>query len=502
MAVARTPQSRPAERRRPSVASPAPLDERRLWPLLLGLLGIVDAVLLVLAGRWALDVRTCYAPFGACRLVPLDPVWLNRGLYVKVVALYVPLTLGVLASAGAYRRTALFRGMGEYQSVLFATGLGTLLTQFAAFLTYHGYAIARGWLVLVWLLSALFVGSWRFALRRVLRRLRVRQVIGQRALVVGAGRAGQILEWHLHQAPTEGIRVVGFVDDTVPLGDVVVPGRNVLGRIDDLAVLVEQHRIDQVYVAAGGVSTEGTLRALERALPTRADVLAGPNLLGLLTTDAAMVRRGGDVLLVLNKIRITGVDSALKTALDLLGSAVLLVLSAPLWLAIACAVRLSSPGPIFVRHRTLGAGGTAFDALKFRTTRSGVDADHPVVAERRRKGLPVRSHPDLTAVGRVLTRFSLDELPQLLNVLARQMSLVGPYKISPDQLPLYKGRHVALLTVRPGITGVCQIHGRGELTIEERSLLDAEYVRTYSIWRDVQILLATVLAVLHRRGAY
>jgi exopolysaccharide production protein ExoY len=119
-----------------------------------------------------------------------------------------------------------------------------------------------------------------------------------------------------------------------------------------------------------------------------------------------------------------------------------------------------------------------------------------------RRGLPIRGNPNVTPFGRFLIRFSLDELPQLLNVLVRQMSLVGPYKISPDQISLYGSRHLALFTVRPGITGVCQIHGRGELTIEERSLLDAEYVRTYSIWRDAQIVMSSIPTVLHGRGAY
>jgi len=127
-------------------------------------------------------------------------------------------------------------------------------------------------------------------------------------------------------------------------------------------------------------------------------------------------------------------------------------------------------------------GGRPFDALKFRTVSDPIDTGQDDDTENRlRRGLPVRQNPHVTPLGRFLIRFSLDELPQLLNVVFRQMSLVGPYKIDPRQLSLYGERQLVLFTVRPGITGVCQVHGRGELTVEERSLLDAEYVRTYTI---------------------
>jgi lipopolysaccharide/colanic/teichoic acid biosynthesis glycosyltransferase len=148
-------------------------------------------------------------------------------------------------------------------------------------------------------------------------------------------------------------------------------------------------------------------------------------------------------------------------------------------------------------------GGTRFEALKFRTTRAGAEAaEDQVVAQRRQKGLPVRDDPRLTRCGCVLRRSSLDELPQLWNVLRGQMSLVGPYKISPRDLHHYGARWLSVVTLKPGITGMAQVHGRGELTIEERSILDAEYVRSYSLGRDFALLAATIPAVLRGRGAF
>jgi lipopolysaccharide/colanic/teichoic acid biosynthesis glycosyltransferase len=154
-------------------------------------------------------------------------------------------------------------------------------------------------------------------------------------------------------------------------------------------------------------------------------------------------------------------------------------------------------------HAT-GLGGRRFNALKLRTTpRHAAAADEPrTLTLRRQKGLPVRENSHLTLFGRFLRRSSLDELPQLLNVLRGPMSLVGPYKIAPDDRPHYGTRWLSVLTLKPGITGMAQVHGRGELTMEERSILDAEYVRDYSLGHDLALLLATIPTALRGRGAF
>jgi exopolysaccharide biosynthesis polyprenyl glycosylphosphotransferase len=423
--------------------------------------------------------------------------------YTKAVVLYLALTVVLLFLMGAYRRLQLFHGTAEYTAILQATGLATLLAEFAVYLSDRHYPIARGWLLLLWLIGACLACVGRFAFRRVLHTLHRRALLVQPALVVGAGREGQMLEWHAYRARQDGVHVLGYVDERMPPGTEVAGKLQVLGGINDLPSLIAAHHVEHVLVATADLQDGDALRVLQQVLPTSADVALAPDLFRTLTTDGQLRRLAGDTLLVVGKVRITGTDALLKKLLDLGGALLLLILTLPFWLIISVAIKMTSPGPLFSRHVTLGEGGRPFHALKFRTTRgAGGVAEHPELVERRQRGLPLRAHPDLTGFGRFLSHYSLDELPQLLNVLIGQMSLVGPYKISPDQVSLYGGRHLALLTMRPGLTGLCQIYGRGELTVEERSLLDAEYVRTYSIWRDLHILLVTVPTVLHGRGAY
>jgi exopolysaccharide biosynthesis polyprenyl glycosylphosphotransferase len=481
----------------------AGLSERSVWPVICGLLLVTDALTLGLGamlaylGRFDIGpVRLFSLEMGVSHLTRLH-------FYERALVLYVLLTMALLGLMGGYRRLHLFQGTKEYTAILQATGLATLLAEFASYLSDRHYPIARGWLLLAWLLGGLLTSAGRFAVRRVVHTLRYRALLVQPSLIVGAGREGQMLEWHAYRSRSDGLRVLGFVDDSLPPGTAVNGKLHVLGGIDALPGLIATHHIERVLVATADLREGDALRVLQSVLLTNAEVALAPDLFRTLTTDGQLVRLAGESLLVVGKVRITGSDAVLKGLLDLLGALLLLIVTAPLWLLIAMALKLSSPGPIFTRLPALGEGGVEFQALKFRTTRvSPAVAQHPEVLERRRRGLPVREQPDMAPLGHILRRYSLDELPQLLNVLMRQMSLVGPYKISPDQVKLYGGRHLPLLTMRPGITGVCQIYGRGELTVEERSLLDAEYVRTYSIWRDLQILVVTVPAVLHGRGAY
>jgi exopolysaccharide biosynthesis polyprenyl glycosylphosphotransferase len=197
-----------------------------------------------------------------------------------------------------------------------------------------------------------------------------------------------------------------------------------------------------------------------------------------------------------------------KRTLDIVAGLLLLVLFAPVMLALALAVKLDSPGPVFFRQRRAGLGGRFFPLLKFRSMRADAEAvlrSDPVMYQRYLDNdfkLPEDEDPRVTRLGRFLRRTSLDELPQLLNVLLGQMSLVGPRPVVEPELEMYRGRIPTLLSVKPGLTGRWQISGRSAVAFPERAELDLEYVRRWSILEDLWILLMTVPAVLLRRGAH
>lgn len=182
-----------------------------------------------------------------------------------------------------------------------------------------------------------------------------------------------------------------------------------------------------------------------------------------------------------------------------------LVILAPVLAVIACMIRLTSPGPVLYRRRVLGLYGAPFDAFKFRTMVTNADQllqAHPQLHEAYVANVKIRNDPRVTPVGRFLRRASLDELPQLVNVLRGQMSLVGPRMISPEEAPKYGRALGKRLSVKPGVTGLWQVQGRQEIDYAERIALDLRYIDNWSLWLDLVILMKTIPAVLSMRGAY
>jgi lipopolysaccharide/colanic/teichoic acid biosynthesis glycosyltransferase len=198
-------------------------------------------------------------------------------------------------------------------------------------------------------------------------------------------------------------------------------------------------------------------------------------------------------------------DRAAKRALDIVLSACALLVLGPLLLLTGVLVKRDSPGPAFYRRRVLGRGGAQFDAFKLRTMRADGDAileRHPELKAQLARDHKLENDPRVTALGVFLRKTSIDELPQLLNVLRGEMSLIGPRMISPPELARYGAFADELLTVRPGISGLWQVSGRSMLAPEDRVRLDIHYVRTRTVWGDIGLLLKTIPAVLKSRGAY
>jgi lipopolysaccharide/colanic/teichoic acid biosynthesis glycosyltransferase len=206
-----------------------------------------------------------------------------------------------------------------------------------------------------------------------------------------------------------------------------------------------------------------------------------------------------------NPNRITGLDAFIKAAADYVLTLLAILVLLPVWLVVALMVRLDSPGPIFYRRRVMGRLGTQFDAFKFRTMAVNGDeilAEQPQLMAQLQKDYKLKDDPRVTRVGRILRKYSLDELPQFINILLGQMSLVGPRMISPPEMSEYGKWGTNLLTVKPGLTGLWQISGRSDVSYEERVRLDMQYIRNWTIWNDIYILIATIPTILLRKGAY
>ena len=207
----------------------------------------------------------------------------------------------------------------------------------------------------------------------------------------------------------------------------------------------------------------------------------------------------------IRKIRPTGADVILKGVLDTAAAFGMLFVMLPVMAIIGIAVKLDSSGPILHRRRVVGVGGKLFDAFKFRTMYVDADerlAQDPELRREFEENHKLKNDPRVTRIGRILRPLSLDELPQLFNVLLGQMSLVGPRMITAEEQARYGKFRMNLGTVKPGITGLWQVSGRSDLSYDERVMLDMHYIRNYSIWLDLHLLLRTIPAVFKKRGAY
>lgn len=469
------------------------------WLLVCGALVALDAAALTAAFIMAYLIRFSIG-------IPFLEILPQRLTFYSRVAFWaIPVWLAIYGVFRLYDRRRLFAGFQEYIQVVNACTIGVVAVIVISFLD-ASLIISRGWLLLVWALSITVVSLSRFLARRFLRAVRSRGAFVTPTIVVGTNEEGRALAEHFLGDPGCGLRLVGFVDGAARWNGARCDDLDVLGSLGDLEQVIREYGVREVVVAATALSREELLD-LYRTYGHLEDVeiRLSSGLFEILTTGVRVCEISSVPLMTPERARITGIDAVMKTALDYAGAILGLIAFAPLMIAIALLVRLDSPGPIFHRRRVLGQSGRRFDAFKFRTM--VVDADRVLEADPELKrqfdsGYKLKADPRVTRIGNFLRKTSLDELPQLLNVLRGEMSLVGPRMIAPDEALRYGKWRLNLLTVRPGITGPWQVRGRSDITYEERIRLSMDYIRNYSIWRDLEIVLRTIPMVLARRGAY
>jgi exopolysaccharide biosynthesis polyprenyl glycosylphosphotransferase len=423
--------------------------------------------------------------------------------YVVIVIALVPGYLALFHIHGLYNRVNLLGGTTEYARLSNAVTIGLVLVIFVNFIQ-PDFVVARAWLLLAWVLMLLLCISSRFLMRRMIYWLRHRGHFLDRTLVVGANPEGIAVARQLIEGRTSGAQIIGFIDDYLPIGQEPLPGVAVLGGSNAFAALVDRRAIDTVVIANTAITRErllgiyGTLDTFQEV-----EVRLASGLFELLTTSVRIREEACVPLVVLNKTRITGLHLLCKTLLDYVAAASALILLLPFFAVLALLIKLDSPGPILYRRRVVGQGKHEFDAFKFRTMH--VDGDRrltPELREELESYGKLKEDPRITRIGAWMRRYSVDELPQLLNVLRGQMSLIGPRMITIQELAKFGKWQHNLATVKPGLTGLWQVSGRSDLSYEERVQLDMHYIRNHSIWLDLQILFQTIPALLSGRGAY
>ncbi len=397
--------------------------------------------------------------------------------------------------AGQYLVHRLRRFREEMVAVVKGAALLSLLMMATTFYTHDPYESRGSMVIFTGLTAAGMLAARRLTWEGV-RRMRRRGLNQTHALIVGTGRVARKTARALRRASWMGIKNLGFVEDSPSrwTSDLVI-----LGRTADLPDLVSKHRVEHVFIALPlnrHAEARRVFDVLTQSLVEVRLVLDVPNLAGLSLTTANL---DGLPVIGLRESPHFGLNLVVKRAMDVTLSFVGLVILSPLLAVIAAAVKLSSPGPVFYRQERCGLNGKPFPMLKFRTMRADAEVQTgPVWA--------VRDDPRRTWFGSFLRRTSLDELPQLMNVLKGDMSLVGPRPERPvfirqftQTIPNYMARHC----VKAGITGWAQVHGwRGNTSLRKRLEYDLYYITHWSPFLDIRILWMTVFRGLLNRNAY
>ncbi len=407
--------------------------------------------------------------------------------------------------ARGYEARAIGAGADEFRRVINA---GIALTAAVAIVSYAIHlSVSRGYVAIAMPSVVALDMVGRYWVRKRLHRVRIKGGCMRRAVAVGHTKDVEALISELRREPYHGISVVSVCLAGNGQPDDSLGGVPVQGGLADVMSVVRQSDADTVAVLACSEMNGVELRKLAWELEkTGTDLCLAPALLDVAGPRTSIRSAAGLPLLYMDHPDLTGVRQAVKSLFDRLAAATALLLVSPLFLTVAAAIKLGDGGPVFFRQVRVGRNGRPFYVWKFRTMVTDAEQQRALLEAQNECSdgvlFKIKDDPRITKVGSRLRRWSLDELPQLINVVVGQMSLVGPRPALPEEAARYGDYVRRRLAVRPGITGLWQVSGRSDLPWEEAVRLDLRYVENWSFALDLEILWKTWSAVTHHEGAY
>ncbi len=468
------------------------------WPR--WLLGTMDALLVGVAFLISYTLRyevQFLQPVDEANAAPFSP-------YLPYTAIFAALMLIFNHSAGLYRER---RGRSWWDEVFSISNSATNAAVVVMALSFllRPLVFSRLLIVQAAILVVVVLGIWRAVLRAVRSEMRKRGIGIERVLVVGAGSVGLSVLQIMLARPDLGFKVVGFVDDDPERGANDLGRVPALGQVDNLPGLIDRYNVDLVIITLPWQVQRKILQIVRECERKQVKVRTVPDMFELSLSQVQVEMLGGIPLLGLNgDARFHTSSRVVKRVLDVVLTVLAMPVVALVTGIIALAIRLDTPGPIFYAQKRIGLNGRPFKVYKFRSMiadadkyradlirQTGEDPRHPKLI----------NDPRITRVGRWIRRFSIDEVPQIWNILRGEMSWVGPRPATPDEVELYEPWHRQRLRVLPGLTGLWQVSGRSEVPFEEMCLLDLYYIENWSLPMDMQIILRTVPHVLLAHGA-
>jgi Undecaprenyl-phosphate glucose phosphotransferase len=445
-----------------------------------------------------------YVAYWMRRWIPWPEQAQNMGQfanYAVLVLTHVVSIVLVFAFSRLYRVARTTSRVDEFYSVFKATTVSTLMGVALSSLVFKNSALemdySRGMVLYGWGLSIVLITIGRIVHADIRFRLRRRGWGCDRLLIVGTGDVGRMVYQKIQSNPGLGYAVSGFVTTDGSEGEVPL-GAEILGHASELAPLIDKHDVDEVIIALPDATHQDILMLLSECERGQVTIKVFPDVFQIMASPVGIGDLGGLPLVTVRDIALRGWRRFAKRLMDIVGAALGLVVLSPLMMFVAVLVKLDSPGPVFYVQDRMGLDAKPFKMLKFRSMQKNAEADGP--------GWTVEDDPRVTRLGGIIRQINVDELPQLINVLLGQMSLVGPRPERPvyvnqfrRSIPRYMDRHWE----KAGLTGWAQVNGlRGDTSIAERTKYDLWYIENWSLLLDVKILLRTVFNVFESSNAY
>lgn len=426
----------------------------------------------------------------------------------KIVLLMI-LTVLLFQIRGLYRLPRWTTLLDEASGI--ASGVTTAMALVILYSFLQQFYPSRLIFIYAWILIIGLLLVKRIAVRQVRERLWLRGIGVDRVAIVGSGKAGQRVMQYLLGQPQLGYHVVGFIDDVTPPSDWSLATQRRLerprhlGTCDHVREIVRRERVDEIIIALPPTAHAEMMDIMSQCRAEDIEFMLVPDLFELAMDRVNIHEMAGMPLISLNRARISGWNLIVKRSIDVTVSLVVLIGLSWLMAIIALAIRLDSNGPILFRQERVGRNGRRFICFKFRTmVRNAEQLESSLHAATQidTRLFKHKDDPRRTRVGKILRRTSLDELPNFVNILLGQMSVVGPRPPVPREVAEYDEWHLSRLMVTPGLTGLWQVSGRSDLNFDEMVRLDLYYAEHWSPWLDVKIILRTIPAILSARGAY
>lgn len=453
----------------------------------------------------------------------------NYIYYFLYSALGIFVIIIIFITRKLYNLKNLYKGMGENEGIVTAVIISIFIIIISNYyFNRDGYQLSRIWIIYSTVFTIILLLVSRFIIKRLFFKLLSKSGVKTNLLIIGCNEEANRIAKTLESSKIESINVVGFLyekDNDCKAGSLldtftnnkinnkladsnIIMNNNknkkILGNIKDLENILKKYNVNRIIISTPHLKYFDILELLDRVNDTAIEVQMSPSLFEFSVSRMKMFDYMGFPLIQIQKVRMNLLDKFLKFLIDLVIGSFLFIIFLLVFPVIGILIKIDSKGPIIYTQERYGKNFKKIRIYKFRTMRHGADKEKEIenLISSRETGFKIKDDPRITRVGKILRKYSIDELPQVLNVIKGELSVIGPRPITVKEAEMLKDWEKKRMIVNQGITGLWQVSGRSDISYEERMRLDLYYIQNWSVWLDLKILVLTILKVFGKTGAY